>query len=90
MIFPTLLSCLRSQAYASNLLQDKNDFEQSTLPALVPVLNSAAGETLLLLVRHAELIINKVMQLSVKLPFIHMITIIQYFFPFLKNSSVVK
>lgn len=39
--------------------QDKNDFELSTLPALVPVLSTAAGETLLLLVKHAELIINK-------------------------------
>ncbi|XP_061339411.1 SCY1-like protein 2 A [Gastrolobium bilobum] len=42
--------------------QDKNDFEQSTLPALVPVLSTAAGETLLLLVKHAELIINKTSQ----------------------------
>ncbi|KAL0359964.1 UNVERIFIED_CONTAM: SCY1-like protein 2 [Sesamum radiatum] len=42
--------------------QDKSDFELSTLPALVPVLNSAAGETLLLLVKHAELIINKASQ----------------------------
>ncbi|KAL5716068.1 SCY1-like protein 2 A [Ranunculus cassubicifolius] len=39
--------------------QDKNDFELSTLPALVPVLSTAAGETLLLLVKRAELIINK-------------------------------
>ncbi|KAJ4797524.1 kinase family with ARM repeat domain-containing protein [Rhynchospora pubera] len=39
--------------------QDKGDFEISTLPALVPVFNSAAGETLLLLVKHARLIINK-------------------------------
>lgn len=39
--------------------QDKNDFELSTLPALVPVLNSAAGETLLLLVKHADVIIHK-------------------------------
>ncbi|KAJ6851299.1 SCY1-like protein 2 isoform X1 [Iris pallida] len=42
--------------------QDKIDFEISTLPALVPVLSSASGETLLLLVRHAELIINKASQ----------------------------
>ncbi|KAF5205308.1 Scy1-like protein, partial [Thalictrum thalictroides] len=41
--------------------QDKNDFELSTLPALVPVLSTAAGETLLLLVKHADLIINKVL-----------------------------
>lgn len=41
-------------------LQDKTDFEISTLPALVPVLSSASGDTLLLLVKHAELIINKV------------------------------
>jgi hypothetical protein len=41
-------------------LQDKEDFELSTLPALVPVFTSASGETLLLLVKHADLIINKV------------------------------
>nr|XP_027092640.1 SCY1-like protein 2 isoform X2 [Coffea arabica]XP_027092641.1 SCY1-like protein 2 isoform X2 [Coffea arabica] len=51
MILPMVLTIAESQ--------DKNDFELSTLPALVPVLNSAAGETLLLLVKHAELIINK-------------------------------
>ncbi|KFK44375.1 hypothetical protein AALP_AA1G249300 [Arabis alpina] len=39
--------------------QDKNDFELTTLPALVPVLSTAAGDTLLLLVKRAELIINK-------------------------------
>lgn len=43
-----------------DVLQDKVDFEASTLPALVPVLSTAAGETLLLLVKHAELIVNKV------------------------------
>jgi hypothetical protein len=42
--------------------QDKLDFELSTLPALVPVLSSASGETLLLLVKHAGLIINKASQ----------------------------
>ncbi|XP_073137215.1 SCY1-like protein 2 A [Henckelia pumila] len=42
--------------------QDKSDFEISSLPALVPVLNTASGETLLLLVKHAELIINKASQ----------------------------
>ncbi|KAG4987234.1 hypothetical protein GLYMA_12G241900v4 [Glycine max] len=54
MILPMVLTIAESQ--------DKNDFEQSTLPALVPVLSSAAGETLLLLVKHAELIINKTSQ----------------------------
>ncbi|XP_022718200.1 SCY1-like protein 2 isoform X2 [Durio zibethinus] len=39
--------------------KDKNDFELVTVPALMPVLSTAAGETLLLLVKHAELIINK-------------------------------
>ncbi|KAE8666530.1 hypothetical protein F3Y22_tig00112498pilonHSYRG00308 [Hibiscus syriacus] len=39
--------------------QDKSDFELVTLPALLPVLSAAAEETLLLLVKHAELIINK-------------------------------
>ncbi|KAF3440970.1 hypothetical protein FNV43_RR19256 [Rhamnella rubrinervis] len=51
MILPMVLTIAESQ--------DKNDFELSTLPALVPVLSTAAGETLLLLVKHAELIINK-------------------------------
>ncbi|KAK9270692.1 hypothetical protein L1049_026274 [Liquidambar formosana] len=51
MILPMVLTIAESQ--------DKNDFELSTLPALVPVLCTAAGETLLLLVKHAELIINK-------------------------------
>nr|GEZ29170.1 SCY1-like protein 2 [Tanacetum cinerariifolium] len=39
--------------------QDKYDFEISTLPVLVPVLSTTAGETLLLLVKHSELIVNK-------------------------------
>ncbi|KAK9200123.1 hypothetical protein WN944_015319 [Citrus x changshan-huyou] len=39
--------------------QDKIDFELVTLPALFPVLSTASGETLLLLVKHADLIINK-------------------------------
>ncbi|KAH9626464.1 hypothetical protein KSS87_006424 [Heliosperma pusillum] len=51
MILPMVLTIAESQ--------DKHEFELSTLPALVPVLNSAAGETLLLLVKHAELIITK-------------------------------
>ncbi|KAJ4981415.1 hypothetical protein NE237_032252 [Protea cynaroides] len=54
MILPMVLTIAESQ--------DKNDFELSTLPALVPVLSMAAGETLLLLVKHAELIINKTSQ----------------------------
>lgn len=54
MILPMVLTIAESQ--------DKYDFELSTLPALVPVLNSAAGETLLLLVKHADLIINKASQ----------------------------
>ncbi|CAI9117163.1 OLC1v1018509C1 [Oldenlandia corymbosa var. corymbosa] len=54
MILPMVLTIAESQ--------DKNDFELSTLPALVPVLNGAAGETLLLLVKHAELIISKASQ----------------------------
>ncbi|XP_057815335.2 SCY1-like protein 2 B isoform X2 [Cryptomeria japonica] len=54
MILPMVLTIAESQ--------DKNDFELSTLPALVPVLSSAAGETLLLMVKHAELIINKASQ----------------------------
>ncbi|KAG8378548.1 hypothetical protein BUALT_Bualt08G0148400 [Buddleja alternifolia] len=51
MILPMVLTIAESQ--------DKNDFELSTLPALIPVLSTAAGDTLLLLVKHAELIINK-------------------------------
>ncbi|KAJ8526428.1 hypothetical protein K7X08_028905 [Anisodus acutangulus] len=54
MILPMVLTIAESQ--------DKSDFGISTLPALVPVLNSAGGETLLLLVKHAELIINKASQ----------------------------
>ncbi|KAH9310107.1 hypothetical protein KI387_038018, partial [Taxus chinensis] len=54
MILPMVLTIAESQ--------DKSDFELSTLPALVPVLSSAAGETLLLLVKHAGLIINKASQ----------------------------
>ncbi|KAJ8530979.1 hypothetical protein K7X08_025710 [Anisodus acutangulus] len=54
MILPMVLTIAESQ--------DKSDFGMSTLPALVPVLNSAAGETLLLLVKYAELIINKASQ----------------------------
>ncbi|XP_059449975.1 SCY1-like protein 2 A [Corylus avellana] len=54
MILPMVLAIAESQ--------DKNDFELSTLPALVPVLSTAAGETLLLIVKHADLIINKTSQ----------------------------
>ncbi|XP_047325757.1 SCY1-like protein 2 A isoform X2 [Impatiens glandulifera] len=54
MILPMVLTIAESQ--------DKNDFELSTLPALVPVLSTAAGETLLLLLKHADLIISKVNQ----------------------------
>ncbi|XP_049379430.1 SCY1-like protein 2 A [Solanum stenotomum] len=54
MILPMVLTIAESQ--------DKSDFGISTLPVLVPVLNSAAGETLLLLVKHADLIINKASQ----------------------------
>uniref|UniRef100_A0A6M2E672 Protein kinase domain-containing protein n=1 Tax=Populus davidiana TaxID=266767 RepID=A0A6M2E672_9ROSI len=54
MILPMVLTIAESQ--------DKIDFELSTLPALIPVLSSAAGETLLLLVKHAELVINKTSQ----------------------------
>ncbi|KAJ1284318.1 hypothetical protein BS78_03G195000 [Paspalum vaginatum] len=54
MILPMVLMIAESQ--------DKDDFELSTLPALVPVFTSASGETLLLLVKHADLIINKATQ----------------------------
>ncbi|KOM49311.1 hypothetical protein LR48_Vigan08g013800 [Vigna angularis] len=54
MILPMVLTIAESQ--------DKNDFEQYTLPALVPALSTASGETLLLLVKHADLIINKTSQ----------------------------
>lgn len=40
--------------------QDKSDFESSTFPALAPVLSSATGDSLLVLVKHASLLINKV------------------------------
>ncbi|KAM7253073.1 hypothetical protein ACFE04_025691 [Oxalis oulophora] len=51
MILPMVLTIAESQ--------EKNDFELVTMPALVSVLSSAAGETLLLLLKNAELIINK-------------------------------
>ncbi|KAM3331068.1 hypothetical protein ACQJBY_027254 [Aegilops geniculata] len=51
MILPMVLTIAESQ--------DKDDFELSTLPALVPVFTSASGETLLLLVKRADLIISK-------------------------------
>uniref|UniRef100_A0A0D3ER89 Protein kinase domain-containing protein n=1 Tax=Oryza barthii TaxID=65489 RepID=A0A0D3ER89_9ORYZ len=54
MILPMVLTIAESQ--------DKGDFELSTLPALVPVFTSASGETLLLLVKHADLIIHKATQ----------------------------
>nr|GMD26166.1 SCY1-like protein 2 [Ipomoea batatas] len=54
MILPMVLTIAESQ--------DRNDFELSTLPALVPVLSTASGETLLLLVKRAELIVNKASQ----------------------------
>ncbi|KDP45586.1 hypothetical protein JCGZ_17193 [Jatropha curcas] len=54
LILPMVLTIAESQ--------DKNDFELSTLPALIPALSTASGETLLLLVRRAELIISKTSQ----------------------------
>ncbi|KAG7586675.1 Protein kinase domain [Arabidopsis thaliana x Arabidopsis arenosa] len=51
MILPMVLTIAQSQ--------DRTDFELITLPALVPVLSTASGDTLLLLVKHAELITNK-------------------------------
>ncbi|KAL1088778.1 hypothetical protein V6Z11_D08G274200 [Gossypium hirsutum] len=39
--------------------QDKNDFKFVTSPVLMPVLSNAAGEAMLLLLKNAELIINK-------------------------------
>ncbi|KAM5550119.1 SCY1-like protein 2 [Rosa sericea] len=51
MILPMVLMIAESQ--------DKYDFELSTLPALVPVLSTAVGDTLLLLLKHTDLIINK-------------------------------
>lgn len=43
------------------LVQDNVDFQSATLPALLPVLSSAIGDTLLLLIKHAGLLINKVL-----------------------------
>nr|BAF01849.1 hypothetical protein [Arabidopsis thaliana] len=50
-ILPMVLTIAQSQ--------DRTDFELITLPALVPVLSTASGDTLLLLVKHADLITNK-------------------------------
>ncbi|XP_010521095.1 PREDICTED: SCY1-like protein 2 [Tarenaya hassleriana] len=67
-VLPPLCAELRNLVMQSMILpmvltiaetQDKNDFELITLPALVPVLSTASGDTLLLLVKHAELIMNK-------------------------------
>ncbi|CAN0887883.1 SCY1-like protein 2 A [Linum grandiflorum] len=65
MILPMVLTIAKSQ--------DKVDFELSTLPALVPVLTTAAGETLLLLVKHADLIINKASQETLVSSVLHML-----------------
>ena len=46
-------------------MKDNVDFEAATLPALLPVLSSAMGDTLLLLVKHASLLVNKVQPLSI-------------------------
>lgn len=54
-------------------LQDKSDFELSTLPALVSVFTTAAGETLLLLVKHADLIMNKVINIAALFPFSYLV-----------------
>uniref|UniRef100_M8BDX4 SCY1-like protein 2 n=1 Tax=Aegilops tauschii TaxID=37682 RepID=M8BDX4_AEGTA len=67
MILPMVLTIAESQLILdsthANLPEldypDKDDFELSTLPALVPVFTSASGETLLLLVKRADLIISK-------------------------------
>ncbi|XP_042395661.1 uncharacterized protein LOC121985977 isoform X2 [Zingiber officinale] len=71
MVLPPLCAELRNMVIQPMILpmilkiadsQEKNDFEHSTLPALVPILSYASGETLLLLVKNAELIIHKVSQ----------------------------
>ena len=46
------------------MVQDVSDFQSATLPALLPVFSSATGDTLLLLVKHAGLLINKVLVLT--------------------------
>ena len=40
--------------------QEVVDFQSATLPALLPILSTATGDPLLLLVKHASLLINKV------------------------------
>lgn len=59
-----MIECLEVETLKLHL-QDRNDFELITLPALVPVLSTASGDTLLLLVKHAELITNKVKLINV-------------------------
>lgn len=44
-----------------DVLQEMVDFQSATLPALLPVLGTATGDALLLLVKHASLLINKVL-----------------------------
>jgi len=53
MVLPMVLTIAESQ--------DNVDFQSATLPALLPVLSSAVGDTLLLLIKHAGLLINKVL-----------------------------
>eukprot|EP00249_Psilotum_nudum_P020686 c27809_g1_i2 orf=1666-3246(+) len=52
LILPMVLTIAESQ--------EKVDFELSTFPALIPVLSSCTGDSLLLLVKHAAMLINKV------------------------------
>eukprot|EP00897_Mesotaenium_endlicherianum_P003546 jgi/Mesen1/3219/ME001865S02420 len=68
-VLPPLLEELRNDAMQHLTLpmvlliadtQEKEDFEGVTQPALLPVMQTASGETLLLLSRHLPMLISKV------------------------------
>ncbi|KAG0559084.1 hypothetical protein KC19_10G077800 [Ceratodon purpureus] len=67
-VLPPLCAELRNEVMLPMVLpmvltiadsQEAVDFQSATLPALLPVLTTATGDPLLLLVKHASLLINK-------------------------------
>jgi SCY1-like protein 2 len=67
-VLPPLCAELRNEVMLPMVLpmvltiadsQEAVDFQSATLPALLPVLSTASGDALLLLVKHASLLINK-------------------------------
>ncbi|XP_024396170.1 LOW QUALITY PROTEIN: SCY1-like protein 2 A [Physcomitrium patens] len=67
-VLPPLCAELRNEVMLPMVLpmvltladsQEMVDFQSATLPALLPVLGTATGDALLLLIKHASLLINK-------------------------------